>query len=106
MTTRSDVSWAITAAGDWTRVHRQGTATTRAEAWLAALAAGRAALVAGELDDLAFAVDDALPTAIYHPARDDAGRLDPYEVTATLVEIYQGETAVDVAAAIVGAATA
>lgn len=64
--------------------------------------AGRAALLSGELDDVAFAVDAALPIALHHPARDEAGRLDTYEVTAALVEIYQGDTAADVSARIIG----
>lgn len=94
------VPWYIAAVGQWHRPHRSGSAATHADAWLAALAAGRAALLADELDDLAVAVDDALPLAHYHPARDGDGTLDRGEVTADLVEIFQSQTSADVAAKI------
>lgn len=101
MTTHTtEAAWYIASVGTWHRPHRTGSATSRAEAWIAALAAGRAALLAGELDDLAVAVDDALPLAHYHPAPDESGELNPYEVTAAMVEIYQSQTSGDVAARI------
>src|SRR4051812_4367017 len=102
MPTNDSIPWTISSAGDWTETHRHGRASTRADAWLAALAAGRAALLTGDLVDIAIAVDDALPTALYFPARNEDGTLDPIEVTAAFVEIYQGETAADVAARIIG----
>lgn len=70
----TDSTWYVASVGNWHRPHRSGSAATRAEAWIAALAAGRAALLAGELDDLAVAVNDAVPLAHYHPARDGDGR--------------------------------
>jgi hypothetical protein len=60
-----------------------------AEAWSQALA-GRAALVAGDLDTLAATIDDdPLCSVLYSPARHDHGALDPAEVTAALLEIHQ-----------------
>lgn len=94
------VGWYIAPVAHWTRPHRTGHAPTRAQAWLAALTTGRAALLADALDDLAVAVDDALPLAHYYPARDDAGRLDGHEVTADMVEVYQSQVAGEIAAKI------
>jgi hypothetical protein len=102
MRTQHEIPWTISPAEDWTRPHHAGAASSAERAWLAALAAGRAALLAGELADLAVAVDDPQPTALYHPGRDADGRLDPSAVTAALLEIYQGATAAGVAAAITG----
>jgi hypothetical protein len=51
-----------------TPAHRAGTAATRTQAWTHALAAGRSALLAGELDTLAVTVDDDVPTALYTQA--------------------------------------
>ena len=45
-------------------------------------------------------VDDWLLTALYSPARDAAGRVDPDEVTTDLVAIYQCQTADATATAI------
>lgn len=104
MTACAGIPWYISSVGNWHRPHRSGSAATRADAWIAALAAGRAALLAGELDDVAFAVADALPLAHYHPAP-EIGALDGFAVTAAMVEIYQSQTSADVAAAIAGATT-
>lgn len=44
MTTHTaEVAWYIASVGTWHRPHRTGSATSRTEAWIAALAAGRAA---------------------------------------------------------------
>lgn len=79
---------------------RRGTSGTHSAAWLAALQAGYAALVTRELDDLAIAVDDHLPTAVYSPARGRDGWLDPAEVADDLVAIYNAQTAARVVEAI------
>ncbi|MGD9525191.1 hypothetical protein [Pseudonocardia sp.] len=92
--------WAISSDPTGDRVLCEGSATSNAEAWLAALSAGRIALLDGTVTDLAVTVDDWLPTALYSPARDAAGRVDPDEVTADLVTIYQCRTADATAAAI------
>ncbi|MQA15230.1 MAG: hypothetical protein GEV09_13990 [Pseudonocardiaceae bacterium] len=101
-TTANSHYWAITAIGADTPAHRAGTAATRTETWTHALAAGRAALLAGELATLAVTVDDEHPSALYDPARDSCGALDPAQVTAALVEIHQAVTAGDLAAQLVG----
>lgn len=79
--------------------HLSGSTSTLAEAWLDALATGRAALLAGELDALAVAIDRELE-ALYTPRPDHAGALDPAEVTETLLGFYQGATAPAVIAAL------
>jgi hypothetical protein len=90
--------WGITSIGGiGTPAHRAGTAATRTQAWTHALAAGRAALLAGELDTLAVTVDDDVPTAHYTPGRDEHGVLNPAQVTAALVEIHQVVTAGELA---------
>jgi hypothetical protein len=88
--------WSITAIGG-SDAHRVGTADTHTDAWTHALAAGRTALLAGQLDTLAVTVDDDQPTAFYSPGRDEHGDLDPAEVTADLVEIHQTGTAGELA---------
>lgn len=82
--------WAISAIGS-TAPLRTGVAATLTDTWTAALHAGRAALLAGDLPDLAVHVADQLE-ALLHPGRDRAGALNPAEVTARLVEIHQGAT--------------
>lgn len=97
MNTRTSVHhWTITAIGG-TGQHRSGTAGVYADAWTQALAAGRTALLAGELDTLAVTVDDDQPAAFYNPARDEHGTLDPADVTADLVEMQQRATAGELA---------
>jgi hypothetical protein len=88
--------WSISAIGD-PGAHRAGIAATHSDAWTQALAAGRAALLAGELKTLAVTVDDDQPIAFYSPGRDERGELDPAEVTADLVEIHQTGTASELA---------
>jgi hypothetical protein len=92
-------SWAIADIDG--PAHRSGTADSNAEAWMLALAAGRAALLAGDLDTLAVTVDDDIATVLYDPARDEHGKLDPADVTADLVETYQESIAGDVAVQLV-----
>jgi hypothetical protein len=92
--------WTISAGPAGHRVLHEGSAASHGEAWLAALSAGRAALLDGSAEDIAVTVDDWLPTALYSPARDAAGRVHPDEVTADLVTIYQCRTADATAAAI------
>jgi hypothetical protein len=100
-TTANTHHWAITSiSGIGTPAHRAGTAATRTQAWTHALAAGRAALLAGELDTLAVTVDDDVPTALYDPARHEHGALDPAQVTTALVEIHQAVTAGELAAGV------
>lgn len=93
--------WTITAVGAPGVPQRSGTAATHAEAWLAAFAAARVSLLAGELDDVAFTVDDDLATAFYSPGRDDDGNLDPVAVTVALTEMYQEGTFAEIADRIV-----
>ena len=93
MNTANAHRWAITNIGGDPGQQRAGVAETHPEAWTRALAAGRAALLAGELDTLAITVDDEDPAALYSPARDERGALDPADVTAVLVEIHQNATA-------------
>lgn len=96
--------WTIAAVEGGGPPHRSGTAASHAEAWLQALATGRAALLAGALESLAVAVGDDRPTALYSPARDERGALDPADVTADLVEIHQDVTAGEVADRLVAGA--
>lgn len=49
------------------------------------------------IEDLAVTVDDDELTALYSPAREEHGALDPTEVTAALVELHQAGTAAEVA---------
>jgi hypothetical protein len=103
MTTTHSHPWTITSiSGIGTPAHRAGTAPTHTEAWTHALAAGRAALLAAEVDTLAVTVDDEVPTALYTPGRDELGALDPAQVTAALVEIHQAVTAGELAAQLAG----
>ena len=83
--------WAITSIGD-TTIYRSDPAPTRGQAWLAALAAGRAALLSGGLATLAISVDGQLE-ALLDPGREAAGALYAAAVTAELLEIYQSATA-------------
>lgn len=75
-----------------TNSYRSDPAPARGQAWLAALAAGRAALLSGDLATLAISVDGELE-ALLDPCRDAAGTLDAAAVTAELLEIYQSSTA-------------
>jgi hypothetical protein len=82
--------WTITSIAS-TTVYRGDVAATLPTAWLAALAAGRAALLSGDLATLAISVNGQLE-ALLDPGRDAAGELDPAAVTDDLLEIYQSAT--------------
>ncbi len=93
-TTASAYDWAITDIGDQTTTpHRAGRASSHAAAWTAALRAARTALLAGELDTLVVTIGDDHCGALYTPARDPHGRIDPDQLTAALVELHQAATA-------------
>jgi hypothetical protein len=70
---------------------------SHAAAWTAALRAGRTALLAGELDSLAVTIDDHHCGALYTPARDLHGCIDPDQLTATLIDLHQAATAGELA---------
>jgi hypothetical protein len=95
-TTAQAHPWSVAAIGD-SSPHSAGTAATHTHAWTQALAAGRVALLAGELDTLAVTVDDDQPTTFYSPGRDEHGDLDPADITTDLVEIHQNATAGELA---------
>jgi hypothetical protein len=59
MDSLNEYRWAITSIGD-TTIYRSDPAPTRGHAWLAALAAGRAALLSGDLATLEISVDGQL----------------------------------------------
>ena len=67
------------------------TITASRHQWTIA-ATVRRPLLAGELDDVAFTVDDDIPTALYTPAG-ETGEYDAADITEDFVEIYQGMTA-------------
>lgn len=97
-TTAPGYDWAITAiSAQNAGPHRSGRATGHAAAWTAALRAGRAALLAGELDTLAVTIGDVPCCALYTPARDQHGRIDPDQLTAALLDLHQAATAADTA---------
>lgn len=97
MTTTTEHRWTIAAIGAAAGPYRAGTADTRWGAWIAALTAGRTALLTGTLEDLAIAVDEDKPTAFYSPAVYEGGHLDEAAVTTDLVELHQVGTADDIA---------
>jgi hypothetical protein len=97
-TTASAYDWAITDIGAQTTTpHRAGRATNHAAAWTAALRAGRAALLAGELDTLAVTIGDQHCGALYTPARDPHGHINPEQLTSALVDLHQAATADELA---------
>jgi hypothetical protein len=97
-TTASAYDWAITAiSGQTTTPYRAGRATSHAAAWTAGVRAGRTALLAGELDSLAVTIDDHHCGALYTPARDLHGCIDPDQLTATLIDLHQAATAGELA---------
>lgn len=83
--------WAITAIG-CSNVLSAGTAPTLTDTWTAALRVGRAALLSGDLGDLAIRIGDRLEAQIT-PGRDHAGVINPEELTQSLVEVHQAATA-------------
>lgn len=64
-----------------------GIAESEANAWTAAFAIGRDALLEGRIQYLAIAVDDEIPTFGYSPGRDRQGRFDPDHVVQYLDEL-------------------
>jgi hypothetical protein len=94
MPTDQQHSWRIAGICDST-TYRVGVAASLREAWTAALAAGRTALLSGQLDDLAASIDGELE-ALHSPGRNRAGELDPAELTADLVETFQSATVSEV----------
>ncbi|MGH4010804.1 MAG: hypothetical protein ACRDTH_22040, partial [Pseudonocardiaceae bacterium] len=97
-TTAPDYDWSITAIGTRnTDPHRSGRATGQAAAWTAALCAARTALLSGELDTVAVTIGDAHCCALYTPARDEHDHIDPDQLTAALLDLYQAATAGEIA---------
>lgn len=93
-TTAPGYGWAITAIGAQNAdPRRSGRATGHAAAWTAALRAARTALLAGELDTLAVTIGDTHCCALYTPARDQHGRIDPDQLTAALLDLHQAAAA-------------
>lgn len=68
---------------------RTGIAESEGNAWIAAFAAGRDALLEGRIRYLAIAVEDEIPTFGYSPGRDRHGRLDPDHVARHLEELLR-----------------
>jgi hypothetical protein len=97
-TTASAYAWAIMDIGAQTTTpHRAGRASSHAAAWTAALRAARTALFAGELDTLAVTIGDDHCGALYAPARDQDGHINPDQLTAALIELHQAATAAELA---------
>ncbi|MGH3825023.1 MAG: hypothetical protein ACRDRA_19630 [Pseudonocardiaceae bacterium] len=96
MTTIGPVSWTITAIGSDTAV-ASAEAIDHNAAWTAALRAARAALLTGELPTLAVTIGEDHCGALYNPARDEHGRIDPTALTAGLMELHQAATASEIA---------
>ncbi|MGH3528532.1 MAG: hypothetical protein ACRDRF_06160 [Pseudonocardiaceae bacterium] len=96
MTTTEPVSWAITTIGSDTAV-ASAEAADHTTAWTAALRAARAALLTGELPTVAVTIGEDHCGALYSPARDEHGRIDPTALTAGLVELHQAATAGEIA---------
>jgi hypothetical protein len=81
-------------SGVWLSLY--GTSGDLSAAWLAALAASRAALLSGHLATVAVYLGGELE-ALYEPARDSQGAPDAATITADLVDMYQSATAPAVA---------
>jgi len=96
MTTIPPVSWAITAIGSDTAV-ASADATDHTTAWTAALRAARTALLTGELDTVAVTIGEDHCGALYRPARDEHGRIDPTALTTGLLELHQAASAGELA---------
>lgn len=80
-----------------TTPHRAGRASSHAAAWTAALRTARTALLAGELDTLAVTIGDDHCGALYAPARDQDGHINPDQLTAALIDLHQAATAAELA---------
>ncbi len=96
MTITAPVSWTIAAIGSDT-VTDSAQAADHTTAWTAALRAARAALLTGDLDTLAVTIGDNHGGALYCPARDEHGHIDPHALTASLVDLHQAATAGEIA---------
>ncbi|MGH3847122.1 MAG: hypothetical protein ACRDS0_37735, partial [Pseudonocardiaceae bacterium] len=96
MTTTESIPWAITAIGSDTAV-ASAEAADHTTAWTAALRAARTALLTGDLDTIAVTIGENHGGALYSPARDQHGRVDPAALTAGLVDLYQAATASEIA---------
>lgn len=96
MTTLAPIPWIITAIGSTTAV-ASAHAADHTAAWTAALRAARSALLTGELDTLAVTIGDDHCGALYTPARDDHGHVNPHQLTATLIDLHQAATAGELA---------
>lgn len=95
MTTPTPVPWAITAIGS-DAVVDSAEAAGHTAAWTAALRAARAALLTGELDTLAITINNHRD-ALYTPARNHHGRIDPDQLTAALIDLHHAATTGDLA---------
>lgn len=97
-TTAPGYNWAVTAIGAQNADRRRsGRATGHAAAWTAALRAARTALLGGELDTVAVTIGDDHCCALYCPARDQHGHIDPHVLTASLVDLHQAATVGEIA---------
>jgi len=83
----SHCTWLISDNSAGLYPERAGVARSAAEAWSAALAAGRAALLTGSIRHLAIAIDDEIPQLTYSPSRDCNGHLDPTRVSHDLDDL-------------------
>lgn len=95
MTTPTPVPWAITAIGSDTVVD-SADAPDHTAAWTAALRAAHTALLTGELDTLAITINNHRD-ALYTPARDHHGRIEPDQLTAALIDLHHAATTSDLA---------
>jgi hypothetical protein len=90
--TTAPVSWTITAVGSDT-VTAAAHAPDHTAAWTDALRAARTALLTGDLDTLAVTIGNNHCGALYTPARDHHGHIDPDQLTATLIDLHHAATA-------------
>ncbi len=94
--TTTPVSWTITAIGSDT-VAAAAEAADHTAAWTAALRAAHIALLAGELGTLAVTVGNNHCGALYNPARDEHGCLDPEQLLTALIDLHDAATASELA---------
>ena len=90
MDSRNEHHWSISLIGD-PITHRGGSVATRPQAWLAALAVGRTALLSGQLAIPAASGDGQLE-ALLDPGP-NVGVPDAAAVMAELLQMYQSATA-------------
>jgi hypothetical protein len=79
--------------------HRPGQRRSRRPqaTWTAALRAARTARLTGELPTVAVTIGDNHCGALYSPARDEHGRIDPTALTTGLVGLHQAATVGEIA---------